>query len=91
MILDFNDSKILLSSMQRLHDRARFDDRYFSSENYQWVIGIDIWNAIVAYTRKTIPFIIHDDVRSTNYLYGIKVELDYIHTERCQLFKEIKE
>lgn len=89
-MIDYSNSKILLEGIKMLHDRARYEDRYFNEEDYRWMIGIELWEKLVSYARESIPFIIHDSTYCDNRLYGIKVELDFVQLERCQLFKEVK-
>lgn len=88
--LEYANGKLAYELVKCMRDRASEEDLYFDENKYNWKIGIDIWETLCVHARYSIPFIIHQNVESQNYLMGIRVDLDYEHPKNLQLFKEIK-
>lgn len=88
--LEYANGKLAYELVKCMHGQARMEDRYFDEKKYHWEIGIDIWERLCLHARYSIPFIIHQNIETPNYLMGIRVELDHERTKNLQLFKEIR-
>ena len=70
------------------YDSARMLERYFSADDYMWILGFEVWRRIsFEYFREPLPI---DGSSEPKILMGIPVRIDTNNPFKIKLYKEIK-
>ena len=78
----------VIAECNHKYQLARLMDYTINPADYQWILGWRSAETLTSYNQKIVYDNIGGDMVRT--LFGIKVEIDTVNSDRIQLFKEIK-
>lgn len=81
------NSQLVLDALEARLDYAQMLDYDFHSEDYEWILGIDI---ICALRDELEPYLRYTADTDDMYIFGIPVTPDLKDKLRVSLVKEIK-